>query len=249
MKRLQCLLTCMAMAMAMHAAAMAADCPVPTEAAISAQPAMRASLTDKWLSEHQAINKRMVGSPKAELVLVGDSLLARFRAEQLPQPLRQSALLNIAVGGDQTQNMLWRLEHLPLGSIEPREVVLLAGTNNLSHRLPACDVLAGIEKLVATLRQAWPRMHLTVVGILPRGKSLRVHEASRRLVNDGLAAAARRENFTFVDPTEAFLCNRSNDCGYYLDDMLHLTPTGYERLWSLLQPILQPALARPGPGK
>lgn len=229
--------------------AIAADCPVATEAIVSVQPAMRQSDTQKWLQEHQSIQHRIAKLPAAKIVFVGDSLLARFRADQLPQPLRQSALLNIAVGGDQTQNMLWRLEHLPLSSIEPREVVLLAGTNNLSHRLPACDVLAGIEKLVATLRQAWPQMHLTVVGILPRGKSLRAHEASRQLVNDGLATAARRENFTFVDPTEALLCNQSNDCRYYLDDMLHLTPAGYERLWSLLQPILQPALAQPGSGK
>jgi hypothetical protein len=49
--------------------------------------------------------------------------------------------------------MLWRLEHLPLKTTQPRAVVLLAGTYNLGRGVPPCDVLAGIEKIINLLQQ------------------------------------------------------------------------------------------------
>jgi len=60
----------------------------------------------------------------------------------------------------------------------------------------------------------------------------------RREINAGLRMMADGGGFGFVDPTEAFVCGGANSCGYYQDDLLHLLPAGYERLWTVLLPAL-----------
>jgi lysophospholipase L1-like esterase len=206
---------------------------------ISDRAELRETGGKKWLETHAAIGQSLLSSASPDLAFVGDSLLARWSSDQMPPGLKGLSVLNLAVGGDQTQHMLWRLEHLPLKRTQPRTVVLLAGTNNLGHGVPPCDVLAGIEKIIDQLQQAWPQARLVVLGVLPRGKTLRSHEKSRLFVNSGLSDLAPRKGFVYVDTAAAFYCNGTNTCGYYLDDMLHLTPTGYEQMWSLLQPVLE----------
>jgi lysophospholipase L1-like esterase len=78
-----------------------------------------------------------------------------------------------------------------------------------------------------------------VLDVLSRGKILRSHEKTHLLVSGGMSDLSPRKGFVYVDTVPAFYCNGTNTCGYCLDELLHLTPTGYERMWSMLQPVLQ----------
>jgi platelet-activating factor acetylhydrolase IB subunit beta/gamma len=229
---------------AAHALALALLAPLPVLAqhcggtVRAATPAVATKDPPKWQAQHEAIRARLAAAPPAEIVFVGDSITAHFsdddRFAHLPG-LAGHATLNLAVPGDQTENVLWRLDHLPLEQVHPRQVVLLIGTNNLRGDDTACDILAGIDAIIGRLRAAWPDAQVVVIGILPRGKDMQFALERRRAINEAMAA---RRDIRFVDPTDALVCGGSNGCGYYQDDLLHLMPAGYDRLWSVLRPQL-----------
>ena len=66
-------------------------------------------------------------------------------------------------GGDQTQNILWRLENGELDGVNPKVVVLLAGTNNVGNpSVPggadatASGVAQGLQAIVRAIQTKAP---------------------------------------------------------------------------------------------
>lgn len=216
-----------------------AQCAAPATPPRPTLPYPQARDPAKWLGQHEAIRARMLQLPDADLVFIGDSITAHFSDEgRFERLLPGRKALNLAVPGDQTENVLWRLDRLDLAALQPRQAVLLIGTNNLRGDDSACDILAGIAAIEQRVRAAWPQVQLVVLGILPRGKGMAFALERRRAINAGLRQMSTARGFTFIDPTEAFACGGANACGYFQDDLLHLLPAGYERYWSLLQPVL-----------
>src|SRR5204863_3714819 len=79
---------------------------------------------------------------------------------------------NFGWGGDTIQNILWRMQHGELEGVDPKLIVLLAGTNNVGNT-PASDpkvseIARGIQALLDTLREKAPKATIIVMGILPR---------------------------------------------------------------------------------
>ena len=231
-----CLVACAAL---LPALAPAQGCAAPAAPPRAAVPQMQARDPATWLGEHEAIGARMRQLRDADIVFIGDSITAHFSDEgRFGRLLPGRTALNLAVPGDQTENVLWRLDRLDLAALHPRQAVLLIGTNNLRGDDSACDILAGIAAIERRVRAAWPQVQLVVLGILPRGEGMAFALERRRDVNAGLRQMGVERGFSFIDPTEAFVCGGSNACGYYRDDLLHLLAAGYERYWSLLQPVL-----------
>ena len=238
--RLAACLASLVLGLSLQACAFAQACGGSGAAPVrAATPQPQARNPAKFLAAHEAIRTQLRAMPDADIVFIGDSITAHLsddgRFDTLPGLAGRKAL-NLAVPGDQTENVLWRLDRLDLASLKPRQAVLLIGTNNLRGDDGACDILAGIDAILRRARTAWPAAQLVVVGILPRGQGMQFAIARRRQVNAGLRAM---DGINFVDPTEAFLCGGGNSCGYFQDDLLHLLPAGYAHFWSVLRPVLE----------
>lgn len=237
--RLTAPLAALVLALSLPACAFAQACGSSAAPVRAAAPQPQARNPAKFIASHEAIRTQLRAMPDADIVFIGDSITAHLsdegRFDTLPGLAGRKAL-NLAVPGDQTENVLWRLDRLDLASLKPRQAVLLIGTNNLRGDDTACAILAGIDAILQRARTAWPAAQLVVVGILPRGPGMQFAIERRRQVNAGLRA---KDNITFVDPTEAFLCGGGNTCGYFQDDMLHLLPAGYAHFWSVLRPVLE----------
>src|SRR5205814_10650591 len=67
------------------------------------------------------------------------------------------------VGGDRTQNLLWRLQHGELDGIQPKVAVLLIGINNLRAGDEPPQVAAGIKANVDEIRQRCPRTKILLL--------------------------------------------------------------------------------------
>src|ERR1700733_11260443 len=128
------------------------------------------------LAHQQLLAKRTQG--KIDLYFIGDSITRRWGASD-----RQYADLlrnwnenfkgwnaaDFGWGADKTQNMLWRLQQGELDGVNPKVIVLLAGTNNIGNASPADDTqtearaaetVRGVAAVLKALRARAP--HATV---------------------------------------------------------------------------------------
>jgi lysophospholipase L1-like esterase len=81
---------------------------------------------------------------------------------------------DFGIGGDQTQHVLWRIEHGELDHItpNPKVVVLLIGTNNVMTFTPASytpeQIAAGITQIVGEIHAKLPDSKVLLLGVFPR---------------------------------------------------------------------------------
>ncbi len=58
-------------------------------------------------------------------------------------------VINMGVSGDQTQNVLWRLEHGQLDGIKAKVAVIMIGTNNSkTNQFTEAQILEGVTTIV-----------------------------------------------------------------------------------------------------
>ena len=85
---------------------------------------------------------------------------------------------NFGWGADRVQNILWRLENGELDSVNPKAIVLLAGTNNIGNAAPAnpdalvADVTQGLAAVIRAMRAKAPAAVIIVTAIFPRNDNM-----------------------------------------------------------------------------
>jgi beta-glucosidase len=131
-----------------------------------------------WLDTHARLVEYVKSkSGSCDVLLVGDSITQQWGgppfATDFKEPWRKlfSGLraINIGIGGDKTQNVLWRLEHGGVTGLKPRAVILMIGNNNMFFtRETGIEAAAkGIQKCAALLRHIFPDSQLILLKILP----------------------------------------------------------------------------------
>jgi hypothetical protein len=102
-----------------------ADAPVPR------------TIEQPWMSlaEWRERHERQLIDPNrahARIAFLGDSITQGWGDSMAFQAsFGRYRPLNLGIGGDQTQHVLWRIEHGALGGVRPRLLVVLIGVNNL----------------------------------------------------------------------------------------------------------------------
>lgn len=116
----------------------------------------------------------------------GDSITRRWGATDYPNLLanwKQNFLgwntADFGWGADKTQNILWRLENGELDGVNPKVVVLLAGTNNVGDRsstgsVPAraSEITEGLQAILHVIRAKAPQATIIIMGIFPRNDNM-----------------------------------------------------------------------------
>lgn len=199
-----------------------------SEGADVAAPVVDVQGDRRWMDLHeQFVADSMNKEP--DVLFVGDSLIERLQYSivwsEFFEPLH---CLNFGIGGDTTQNVLWRLENGEIDNIKPKVVVVLVGTNNHEHTAEA--VVKGIEAIALHIRSKQPSAHIIVLAIPPRGKNdnpLRAKLSKiNELVKDKISAIPDAE---FFDPKAELIQPDGTIDRSDLGDFLHLTPQGYRK--------------------
>ncbi len=143
---------------------------------------------------------------------------------------RKFSLLNLGVGGDKTQNVLWRIAHGELDGYRARLVSLMIGTNNAEDSPE--DRADGIRAVVRAIADKQPSATILLTPIFPTGPTRddpgRIsREKTNRLVRD-LASGGR---VVWLDFNDRFLGPDGSLSPAMMPDLLHPLEAGY-RIWA-----------------
>ena len=222
-----------------------------------AEPAYRASpRLDKnsQLAHEQLLEKKTKG--QIDAYFLGDSITRRWGATDYPhllanwnQNFRGWNAANFGWGADKTQNILWRLENGELDGVNPKVIVLMAGTNNVGSLTPIdddrariADITRGLETIIKVAQKKAPRATILLTAIPPRNDNLAVMPTING-INAKLAKLADGKKIRFIDINNK-LANSKGELyeGMTDPDKLHLSLKAYQIWADAVKPHLEELL-------
>jgi lysophospholipase L1-like esterase len=190
-----------------------------------------------WVARTAQLQKVVdqVGS-NASVIFVGDSITQGWEgngAAIWKEHLAPLHAINLGIGGDRTEHVLWRLENGHLHGLTPEVAVVMIGTNNFGHDTPdtPAEVLEGIVAVVEKLKSSLPDVHVLLLDIFPRGRSFNQMRGSILQVNQALKTAyAKDDRVTFFPIGDLFIEDDGSIHQAIMPDYLHLSEKGYQ-IW------------------
>lgn len=227
-----------------------------TAAGPADQPAPRTDANSR-LAHEQLLAKAKQGG--IDLYFLGDSITRRWGcsdAKYAPMLANwQSNFFgwnagNFGWGADRTENILWRLDNGELDGVNPKVIVLLAGTNNVGNapgdEAKIADITRGLAGIVERCRKKAPDATIIVTALFPRNDNPAV-VPTIDAINANLAklADAKRVRFLNVNDKLADPSGKLFDGVMDARDKLHPTVKGYQVWADGLKPILTELLGPP----
>jgi lysophospholipase L1-like esterase len=194
---------------------------------------------------------------RIDVYFVGDSIVRRWGALDYPELLanwKQNFYgwnaADFGWGADRTENMLWRLENGELDGVNPKVIVVLAGTNNVGAQprdeATIADIARGIKAIVDVCRTKAPDAAIILTAIFPRNDNMAVATTIGR-INQTLATFADGKRVRFLDINDRLAdANGVMREGLFNErDKLHPTVKGYQTWADALKPIFRDLLGPP----
>lgn len=223
------------------------ESPASEDAASAPVPALPASVIPASDIRHEQRFREkaaLVAQGKVDLLFLGDSITHRWDTDGKDVQERffgDIRRVNLGLGANLTQHVLWELENIEADKISPKVVMLLIGTNNLGNRNDSpADTAAGTAAVVEKVRELWPDARILLLGIFPRGNS--PEDPFRKRIaetNAKIELIADRETVFYLDLGERFLDDSGTLRSTIAPDYLHLSETGYEIWGKAVAPILR----------
>jgi lysophospholipase L1-like esterase len=159
---------------------------------------------------------------------------------------------NFGWGGDTTRNIIWRLSDGELDGVNPKVIVILAGTNDIGSAAPTGlhdpridETVLGLKTILDICRHKAPRATIMLMGITPRNDNKAVMVIIDA-VNQRISKFADGKRVRYLN-----INNRLADAngnlfpGMANADRLHLAVKGYQVWADALKPILRKILGPP----
>jgi platelet-activating factor acetylhydrolase IB subunit beta/gamma len=206
-----------------------------------------------WLDTHaKLVDYVKANQGPVDVLLVGDSITQQWGASWTKH-FGSYKTVNIGIGGDKTQNVLWRLDHGGVEGIQPRLIVLMIGNNNMFFT-PETGVEAaakGVKACVDNLRAKFPKAEVVVAKILP------AHAPGSAFYEDIKRTNAALDPLKLESDPKVHVLDLWSDFtsangtikpALFTPDNIHLTPEGYAVYAERLKPFLDKILGGKGLG-
>lgn len=196
-----------------------------------------------WLETHsKLVDYVKANAGPCDVLLVGDSITIQW-GDAWNKHFPKLKAINIGIGGDKTQNVLWRLDHGGVDGLQPRCIVLMIGNNNMFFT-PETGIEAaagGIEMCMKNLRSKFPDVPMVVAKILP------AHSPGNRFYEDIKKTNAALDQLRLQETPNVQVLDMWNNFvnedgslkkNLFTADNIHLSPSGYAKYAELLAPML-----------
>ncbi len=193
----------------------------------------------------------IVDGPKEyDIVFVGDSITHRW--EQVPgcpdgspvlEEMRKTySILDIGYGGDQTQDVIWRLLNGELEGYRTRLFMVMIGTNNRGR--PE-NIAAGVKRILSILREKHPEAKVLLLPIFPRGATPQdEHRLRNERVNAIIKGYADGKDVLWHDFNSNFMQPDGSISKDVMPDFLHPNKKGYEIWRDAVMPLFRSILGK-----
>ena len=204
----------------------------------------------RWGFARQAEKIGLMNKDEFDLLMVGDSITNNFENEKVGLKVWQKYFvplkaINLGFGGDRTEHVLWRLDHLPVLKKAPKAAVLLIGTNNICWGSDTPKQAAeGVQAIARKLKEIYPDMKVLVLGVFPRRRNLD-HPHRKQIIelNSYLPELLKgMKGVSFKDIGPAFLDGKGFLSEEMMPDTTHPSEKGHEVWAKAIAPDLKEAL-------
>ena len=210
------------------------------------------------VAHQQLLEKARRGG--VDVYFEGDSITRRWGATDYPELLanwRQNFFGwnagDFGWGADRIENILWRLENGELDGVNPKVIVLLAGTNNIGRQMTEGadaakveNVTRGIAAVLNVMQKKAPNAVIILTAIFPRNDSMNAIPTINQ-INAHLAEMADGGKIRFLNVNDklADADGKLFDGVMNANDKLHPTLKGYQIWADGLKPMLTALLGPP----
>ena len=203
----------------------------------------------RWFEMH-AEDVALAEAGKADLVFIGDSITEGWEttgAGPWSTHFAARGAVNFGIGGDMTQNLLWRLDNAAASALDPDAVVLLIGVNNLNLSPEgAKETALGIESVVGSLLERFPHADLLLLAVFPTGAGPdHPTRAAVQAINTAIRPLGDLDRVTYLDLGDRFLETDGRLDASIMPDYLHLSELGYERWAASILPWVEARVPLP----
>ena len=189
-----------------------------------------------WKDRQKTLNARATeAGDKAQVIFIGDSITQGWEGEGKDVWTKYYAhrnAVNLGIGGDRTQHVLWRLANGNIDGLKPKAAVLMIGTNNSNGEDNTPEQIAdGITAIVKNLREKLPNTKILLLAIFPRSENFSVQRGKLAMINQVIRRQADGKNVIWVDFGHQYLNDDGTMPRALMPDYLHLSKKGYE-IWA-----------------
>jgi lysophospholipase L1-like esterase len=203
-----------------------------------------------FLKRHEGFLKDKEEAMKkgnVDLLFVGDSITDGWRRGEQFKLMQERwgkyNFLNLGIGGDRTEHVLWRLDNGEVDGLKPKAVMLMIGTNNLGTKQSPEDTILGVKAVVAKLREKLPDSKILLLAIFPRGnKADDPFRAQIKQVNEAIAKLDDGQHVKYLDIGDKFLTPDGELTKEIMPDFLHPNAKGYQIWADAVEPSLDEML-------
>ncbi len=183
---------------------------------------------------------------KNQTVLLGDSITDFFNWYELFYDFSKNsgqAVYNRGISGDTTDRLLERLQENVL-NIEPKNIVLLIGTNDIGRGLPLSMSVENVSKIIENTKKACPDINFILQAVYPINRGMRDKFEKRsnekiELMNKEFLELSKKYGCTWLDITDKLKDKTGNLKKEYTYDGLHLNVKAYKVVAENVIPLLK----------
>ena len=218
----------------------------------------RRGLKTQWFSMHTSLQHEAKElAPSVTTLFLGDSITEAYRGTNIggacsackgvPQIFKKYFPANataFGIGADETQHLLWRLQHSEVTGLQPLKVVVLIGTNNFGiGNMTGPETFMGVAAVAELLLHLLhERAQIVLMGILPRARHGKF-QGPIAFVNKQMATLAqthRSRRLHYLPCGHVFVDSEGVIIPSLMPDLLHPSSTGTDLMFGkCVVPFLQ----------